>query len=172
MPYESEPERRLTRALVFYEDDIAKIDKALTTYRRSTRSQSTLLIDLEGHLVTQVGMLQGVNAETISALVAACYASTREIARMIGEEDFKTLAHHGPDECIQLNLVSERVILATVYSPKTTTNGVILFYLEGVLARLRAVLDAVRERTTLPAFEAGFGEEIHGSFDALFGDEG
>ncbi|MEZ0228764.1 MAG: roadblock/LC7 domain-containing protein, partial [Planctomycetota bacterium] len=113
MPYESEPERRLTRALIFYEDDIAKIDRALVTYRRSTRSQCTFLIDVDGHLVTKVGELQGVNTETISALVAACYASTREIARLIGEEEFTTLAHQGRDECIQLTLVSERVILAT-----------------------------------------------------------
>src|SRR5690349_18141524 len=117
MPYESDPQRSLTRALIFYEDDIAKIDRALSTYRRATRSQSTLLIDVEGHLVTHVGELQGVNTQTISALVAACYASTREIARVIGEEEFTTLAHQGKDECIQLTLVSERVILATVYSP-------------------------------------------------------
>jgi predicted regulator of Ras-like GTPase activity (Roadblock/LC7/MglB family) len=172
MSSESDPERRLTRALVFYEDDIARIDRALATYRRSTRSQCTLLVDVEGHLVTKVGELRGVNTETISALVAACYASTREVASLIGEKEFTTLAHQGVDESIQLTLVSERVILATVYSSRTTTNGVILFYLESVLARLRAVLDAARERTSRPALDAGFGDDIHCSFDALFGDEG
>ncbi len=56
MPSESETERRLReRRLIFYEDDVERINKALENYQSLSKSKCNILIDIEGHPVTQVG---------------------------------------------------------------------------------------------------------------------
>jgi predicted regulator of Ras-like GTPase activity (Roadblock/LC7/MglB family) len=164
-------ERRLTRALVFFKDDVERIDRALARYHATARSQCNLLIDLDGHLVTQVGELEGVDVTTVAALVAGSFAATREIARALGEEAFTSMSQQGRDESLQLTLVGDRTILATVYSPKPTSAGLVSFYLASVAAAIREVLDAIRERATRPELDPGFGGDIGLAFDGLFGDD-
>ena len=68
---ESETERRLReRRLIFYEDDVERINKALDNYQSLSKSKCNILIDIEGHPVTQVGTTEGINLDSISALVA------------------------------------------------------------------------------------------------------
>jgi predicted regulator of Ras-like GTPase activity (Roadblock/LC7/MglB family) len=172
MAPESDAERRLSRALVFFKDDVDRIDTALDGYRVASRSQCSLLIDLDGHLVTQVGELRGVDVSTVAALVAGSFAATRAIARALGEEEFTTLSHQGADESLQVTLVSDRTILATVYSPRTTTAGLVCFYLASVATTIRNVLDAVRTRPGLPELGAGFDRDIGNAMDVMFGDDG
>src|SRR6185295_4506150 len=82
VPSESETERKLReRRLIFYEDDIERINKALENYQSLSKSKCNILIDIEGHPVTQVGTTEGINLETISALVAASFAATKEVAK-------------------------------------------------------------------------------------------
>ncbi len=166
---DQDPRRRLDRALIFFEDDVARIDRALHAYQKAARAQCSLLVDLEGHVVTHVGSLEGVNVNTISALVAASFAATREVARLLGEEEFTTLNHQSKEECIQLALAGERTILATIYSPRVTTPGLVAFYLGAAIAAIRSVLEAVAARAPRPALGPGFAEDIQGSFDELFG---
>jgi predicted regulator of Ras-like GTPase activity (Roadblock/LC7/MglB family) len=164
-------ERRLDRALVFYKDDVDRIDRALEAYQRDCRSQCNLLVDLDGHLVTVVGALEGADVTTVAALVAGSFAATREIARALGEAEFTSLSHHGKDESIQITLVGERTILATVYSPRQTSAGLVVFYLKSAAAALRAALDEVRSRTGARAFEPGFAGDIRGALGEFFGDD-
>jgi predicted regulator of Ras-like GTPase activity (Roadblock/LC7/MglB family) len=164
-----DPKRNLSRALVFYPEDVAKLDRALAAYRESSRSQGNLLIDLDGHLVTQTGSFEDLDLDTVAALVAGSFKATREIARALGEEEFTSMSHQGKDECIHLALVGERTILATIYSPQTTTAGLVSFYVASVLATVRAVIDSARGRVG-PVLEPGFGQDIQGSFDILFGE--
>jgi predicted regulator of Ras-like GTPase activity (Roadblock/LC7/MglB family) len=162
---------RLGRALVFFKDDVERIERALENYREAARSQCNLLIDLDGHLVTQVGALEGVDVDTVSALVAGTFKATREVARALGEEDFKTLSHQGRDESIQIALVGENTILATVYSPRTTNAGLVSFYLKNVTVSLLAVLERVRERAARPLIDFGFGADVGLAMEGMFGDD-
>ena len=80
--------------LTFYKDDIEKIDQILTEFLRLSGAKCALLIDKEGHLVTKRGEVKTIDMDTISALVAGSFAATKEMARLLGEDEFTALYHH------------------------------------------------------------------------------
>jgi len=115
------------RRLVFYKDDIDRINAVLKEFLALSDSKCNLLIDKDGHLVTKVGATEDFDIQTVSALVAGSYAATREMARLLGEEEFSVLFHQGRRDSIQLTLVGDRTILATVFDERTTIGMVRLY---------------------------------------------
>jgi predicted regulator of Ras-like GTPase activity (Roadblock/LC7/MglB family) len=90
--------------MVFYRDDVARIDALLNELVQLSGARAALLVDREGHLVARVGDLRSVDGETVAALVAGSFAATREMARVLGEEPFSVVFHQGKRDSIQLTL--------------------------------------------------------------------
>ncbi len=129
-----------------------------------------LLIDKEGHPVTRVGQTEGVNEETISALVAGSFAATREMARLLGEEEFSVLFHQGKRDSIQLTLIADRCILASIFDERTTV-GMVRLYSKEASQKLTKIFTEILERKGEPRERIGekFGEEATGALDDIFG---
>ena len=70
------------------------------------------------------------DTDTISALVAGCFAATREMARILGEEEFTALFHQGRKDNLQLSLVGSRTILSVLFDDSTTIGMVRLYAAE------------------------------------------
>ena len=83
----SQNERLRQDRLTFYKEDVDQIDKLLAEFLRLSGAKCALLIDKEGHLVTKRGELRTIDIDTISALVAGSFAATKEMARLLGEEE-------------------------------------------------------------------------------------
>jgi predicted regulator of Ras-like GTPase activity (Roadblock/LC7/MglB family) len=167
---ESETDRRLReRRLIFYEDDVERINKGLENYQALSKSKCNILIDIEGHPVTQVGTTEGINLETISALVAASFAATKEVAKILGQDEFTTLTHQGKLESIQLTLVGERTILATIFDNNTTI-GMVMFYTKELVEKLNVIFKEIASRKRDVKFEEGFEDMAKDVLDDMFGD--
>ena len=106
--------------LTFYKDDVDRIDKLLAEFLRLSGAKCALLIDKEGHLVTKRGELRTIDIDTISALVAGSFAATKEMARLLGEEEFTAMFHQGERDNIQLSLVGDRTLLTILFDDRTT----------------------------------------------------
>ena len=168
----SETDQRLKKQrLVFYEDDVERINQALENYQGLSKSRCNMLIDVEGHPVTQVGSTEGINLETIAALVAASFAATKEVAKILGEQEFTSLTHQGKHESIQLSLVGARTILATIFDSEETNLGMVMFYTKELVEKLNGIFVEIRDRkdTGKPIFEEGFGD-MADVLDDMFGD--
>ena len=113
--------------LLFYKDDIDKIDQLLAEFLRLSGAKCALLIDKEGHLVTKRGELRTIDIDTISALVAGSFAATKEMARLLGEAEFSALFHQGERDNIQLTLVGDRTLLTILFDDRTTVGMVRLY---------------------------------------------
>ena len=113
--------------LTFYKDDIEQIDKLLAEFLRLSGAKCALLIDKEGHLVTKRGELRTIDIDTISALVAGSFAATKEMARLLGEEEFTAMYHQGERDNIQLGLVGDRTLLTILFDDRTTVGMVRLY---------------------------------------------
>ena len=74
--------------LIFYRDDIERINRVLEEYNKLSGAKCNILIDKEGHSVTRVGGPTSFNEDTLAALVAGSFAATREMAKLLGEEEF------------------------------------------------------------------------------------
>ena len=81
---------RSTR-LVFYKEDIERIAKILNTFLKNANARCVLLVDKDGHLVTKEGESSTYDMDTISALVADSFAATKQMAKLLGEEEFSIM---------------------------------------------------------------------------------
>ncbi len=132
--------------LVFYRDDIESIDAILDAFLKQSAARCALLVDRDGHMVTSRGASQRVDVDTISALVAGSFAATREMARLLGEEEFTALYHQGKSDNIQLSLVGDRALLTAIFD-ETTTVGMVRLYAAEAAKRLAAIFKRKKQET-------------------------
>src|SRR5262245_54647327 len=137
--------------LVFYKDDIDAINSILDAFLKQSAAKCALLIDKDGHMVTHRGTTKRIDLDTISALVAGSFAATREMARILGEDEFTALFHQGKSDNIQLSIVGDRALLTAIFD-ETTTVGMVRLYATEAAKRLAAVFrKKATEAVTAPA---------------------
>ena len=156
MGYSEEMKRN---RLVFYEAEINEINEILEEFIDRTQAKSVLVIDKEGHLVTRKGFTQTIDTTSISALVAGSFASTREVAKMLGEEEFSMIFHQGKKESIHVSLINERCMSVIIFDDRTTV-GMIRIFAQELSDKLSAVFEkAAKKQPT--GDEPDIGEEFH-----------
>jgi len=131
--------------LVFYTADVQRFEGELDGFLELSGARSALLIDKEGHLVTRRGEVVQKSLESISALVAGSFAATREMARLLGENHFNTLFHQGQRDSIQIALVGDTALFATVFDGRTNL-GLVRYYASETAQRLEKILDEMATR--------------------------
>lgn len=146
------------RRLIFYKDDIDRINRVLEEFLKLSDSKCNILIDKEGHMVTKAGSTEHFDMQTISALVAGSFAATRELARLIGEDEFSVLFHQGKKDNIQLTLISDRTILATIFDERTTI-GMVRLYTKEATEKLSRIFEEILDRKM--AADDGFGDDFN-----------
>jgi predicted regulator of Ras-like GTPase activity (Roadblock/LC7/MglB family) len=156
--------------LVFYQSDVKKLEGELDGFLELSGARSALLIDREGHLVTKRGEVQQHSLDSISALVAGSFAATREMARLLGEEEFSTLYHQGQRDSIQVSLVGDRALFAVVFDERTNL-GMVRYYATETTRRLDIVLTEVANRAEGEGEEqlaSDFSSSATAALDKLF----
>ena len=154
--------------LVFYERDVVRFDGELDGFLELSGARCALLIDKEGHLVTRRGDAVQTSLESISALVAGSFAATREMARLLGEEQFTTLFHQGSRDSIQISLVGDRALFAMVFDERTNL-GLVRYYAVEATKRLTEILDEIGGRTDeTESLSSDFSESAAAALDKLF----
>jgi predicted regulator of Ras-like GTPase activity (Roadblock/LC7/MglB family) len=122
-----------------------KIHVVIDEFMRLSGAKCSLLIDKEGHLIAQRGTTQTFDTDTISALAAGSFAATKEMAKLLGEEEFSVLFHQGKRDSIQLVLVGERMLLAIVFDDRTTI-GMVRLYGREVAEQLTTITGEAAKR--------------------------
>ena len=155
--------------LVFYEQDIEEINKILAEFLDRSQAKCALLVDKEGHLVTKRGFTKSFNTDSIAALVAGSFAATKQMAKLLGEEEFSIMFHQGKKDNIQLSLVGERTILAVIFDDKTTL-GMVRLYASQVSSKLAELFSEIAERKSEgEKISQEFGQAAKGKLDDIFG---
>lgn len=136
--------------LVIYEEEIQQIDRLLMKLLKGAEAKCTLLVDKDGHLVTRQGFTHSLDTTALAALLAGSFASTREIARLVGEPEFSVLFHQGKKDHIHISLVGERSILVVIFDDRTTI-GMVRLYAKEIGEELGLVLSGSKSRKPQPA---------------------
>ncbi len=131
--------------LVFYRDEMAKIDVILKELVNLSGAKCGILVDKDGHLVAKTGVVREFDIDTIAALVAGSFAATREMARILGEEEFSVIFHQGQRDNIQLTLVGDRTILTVIFDDQTTV-GMVRLYTTETARKLTELFELIRSR--------------------------
>lgn len=133
------------RRLEFYEEDVQEIDAILTSFLDRAQAKCILMVDKEGFLVTKKGFTKSFDTRSLAALTAGAFASTREMARILGETEFTELFHQGKNEHIHVSLVADRALLVTVFDDRTTI-GMVRLYASEVTEKVAESLANAEER--------------------------
>lgn len=159
------------KRVVFYKEDVERINEVLNEFLKLSDSKCNILIDKEGHMVTKAGTTGNIDLQSVSALVAGSYAATREMARLLGEDEFSVLFHQGRKDSIQLTLVGDRTILATVFDERTTI-GMVRLYAKEASEKLEEIFRGILERPPREGedLDKNFGEDAKGALDFFFVD--
>ena len=157
--------------LIFYKDDILKIDEILAEFLEVSAAKCALLVDKEGHMVTKKGNTSSFDLDTICALVAGSFAATKEMARLLGEAEFSVLFHQGKRDNIQLTLVGDNTLLTVIFDDKTTLGMVRLYATEAAVQ----LMEIFQRRKIAPIrhenhFQDDFQTNAQTKLDDVFGD--
>jgi predicted regulator of Ras-like GTPase activity (Roadblock/LC7/MglB family) len=153
--------------LVFYEEDVDEINKVLESFLDRSQAKCALLIDKEGHLVTKKGFTKSLNTDSIAALVAGSFASTREVAKQLGEAEFTVLFHQGKNENIHIGLIAERALVVVIFDDRTTL-GMVRLYAEELTLKLNEVMFKAQER--MAGRSQGVGKEYEQAAEKALDD--
>jgi predicted regulator of Ras-like GTPase activity (Roadblock/LC7/MglB family) len=105
---------------VIYEDDQFQLDQILRELLKESNAKTAILVDQAGFLFAQQGFAQDIDVESLSVLAAGSFSSTRELARLVGEEEFSVLFHQGRKDNIHLSLIGDDCILVVIFESTTT----------------------------------------------------
>jgi predicted regulator of Ras-like GTPase activity (Roadblock/LC7/MglB family) len=90
--------------------------------------------------------------------MSASFAASKEVAKFLGESEFSSLTHQGKHESIQLSIVGDRTILATIFDSEETTIGMVMFYTKELVEKLNTIFNEIKNRKD--AHKPVFGESF------------
>jgi predicted regulator of Ras-like GTPase activity (Roadblock/LC7/MglB family) len=160
------------RRLAFYSEDVNQFNEALSAFVKKSGAVCALLIDKEGHMVAKQGFVDKIDTTALAALVAGSFASTREVAKLLGEQEFKVLFHQGPQHAILLNLIGDRTLQVTVFD-SSTKQGLIQVMSNELANKVKTILEEIAVRPLSEdreKLETGYSEDLNQKLDDLFGE--
>jgi predicted regulator of Ras-like GTPase activity (Roadblock/LC7/MglB family) len=135
--------------IVITQRDLEKINFCLNKMVSSSLAQSVLLIDRSGQLIAHHGNAPAIDMSSLSALTAANFGATAEIAKILGEEEFTLLFHKGRSENVYFSAIGEHVILVTLFDDRTSL-GVIRLQISKIIDELSKILSTIFEKKRAP----------------------
>ena len=151
----------------FTEDDFGGITRSLERFLTDCNARCALLVDRTGQLVATVGEQPKFDPTAFATLTAADFSANDQLARLIGEQDFRSLYHQGEKESMYLADVARRVILVVLFDNRTTL-GLVRLKMKQTVEELTRLFEEVFARgasaPATPNILAGADDEI----DKLF----
>ena len=157
--------------LVIYEEEIEKIDTVLGKMLKGAEAKCALLVDKDGHLITRQGFTHSLDTTALAALLAGSFASTKEIAKLVGESEFSVLFHQGKKDHIHMSLVGDRSIMVVIFDDRTTI-GMVRLYAKEAAVDLGKVFTSLinRSEEDKPGISDEFASSASDRLDDIFQD--
>jgi len=158
--------------LILYEEEITRIDKVLSRLIKGAEAKCALVVDKDGHLITRQGFTHSLDTTALAALLAGSFASTKEIARLVGEPEFSIMFHQGKRDHIHISLVGERTILVVIFDDRTTI-GMVRLYAKEVGDELALIFREAKEKakkSPSKPITSEFSNQAESRLDDIFKD--
>lgn len=157
-----------------FQDDFRKINTTLEKLKRWTQANALLLIDRAGQLITSIGNTSELDITSFATLSAADFAATKQLASLIGEEEFSDLFHEGVRENIYVSMVDSKVILVVLFD-KRSTLGLVRVRTTQTSREISEIFKTIYEKleshstpTAKTVLDSDFAREAEEELDNLF----
>src|SRR5260370_26011350 len=101
--------------LIISDHELDTITNALNKLMNDTSATSVMLLDKSGQVISSQGTSTKRNATSLGALLAGAFSSSRHVAELLGEKDFRTLFHHELHENIYTTMLTHNCLLILVF---------------------------------------------------------
>jgi len=158
--------------LVISDRELGTISAVLTKLMNDTNATSTMLLDKSGQVVVVHGSGIKRNATTLGALLAGVFSSSREVAKLLNEKDFRNIFQQGVQENIYTSMVEEQWLLVIIFD-KLTHIGLVKVLSKKASDELGRILERVRNDTTRAkssVLNLQFRSSVEDTIDLLFRD--
>lgn len=109
-------------SLVITPEAIQKLTELLNELRSETNAKSILLVEKSGQHLASVGDESlSMLLMPLSALIVGAFASTREVARLLGDSEFKTMLQQGSKINIFVSMLDTTDLVTVIFDEQTTT---------------------------------------------------
>ena len=158
-------------SFILYEEEITSINAVLNKMLKGADAKCALLVDKDGHLITRQGFTHSLDTTALGALLAGSFASTKEIARLVGEPEFSVLFHQGKKDHIHMSIVGERSILVVIFDDRTTI-GMVRLYAKETSDELAKIFVSMTDRSQQkrPEVPVDFASSAGDKLDDIFQD--
>lgn len=153
--------------LILTKSDITQIHRGLLQMLKQSESKCAILVDVDGKCLAKKGFTQNIDTDALAALIAGSFASTRAMAKLVGEGDFSVLFHQGEKEHIHNVLVDDDTILTVVFDDRTTI-GMVRLYSKECAKVLKETLTLARKKRMPSDRKVEIERDVEDRLDDLF----
>lgn len=146
-----------------FEEDYWALRGVMTELLEGANARSVLLVDGTGQVISSLATPANFDVMSFASLCAADFEANRQLAQLIGEQDFSTLYHQGTNESMYLSRVDPRIILAVLFDRRATL-GLVRLRVARAVERLGSVFQRLYEKAQFHVQEAGL--EVDAEFAA------
>ncbi|NJN66712.1 MAG: roadblock/LC7 domain-containing protein [Chloroflexaceae bacterium] len=158
-------------SLIVPTEEITQIEDCLNHLVEDTGGNYALLLDKSGQVISSQGDGNHQDITALGALIAGTFASSREVAKLLREKDFRMLFQQGVRENIFIALIEEQWILCVIFN-KGTHIGLVKVLTKKATDELSSVLERVRQQHKArdEVLGSSFRTSMEDTIDLLFRD--
>lgn len=158
--------------LIIDEETCGQINVVLRQLLKDSQATTALVLDRAGQIIVWDGPAYEGQRMQLGALIAGTYASTREVARILQENSFRTLLQEGAKEKIFTEAVGEQWLVSIIFG-RHTHLGLVKVLCSRATVDLQQILHRTVERNKArPRLkDAGLDIIANDTIDLLFRDD-
>lgn len=126
--------------------DTERMKRILAELIEQCEADACLVCDQAGHVLACQD-LRDQDPLLISALGAGVFVATKELARILGEEEFSSVLHQGVNRSILIGAITEEALIIILFSGDDKV-GLVKLYAPAAAGALRSVFTDVTARGT------------------------
>lgn len=163
-------------AMILDKPALQQLQVTLTHLLRESEAKAAVLVDQDGRSIAEKGFTKRIDIDALSALVAGSFASTRALAKLVGESEFTVMFHQGAKDSLHNELVNDDVLLVVIFDDRTTI-GMVRLYTKKACEKIRDILAehreacAVAEQGESTGLPGDIGKATSDAFDNLFAEQ-
>lgn len=158
--------------IVISESELGNIARLLGKLSLDTGAIHVLLLDKSGQLISAQGQSADRDLVALGALLAGAFSSSRQVAAILGEHDFRAILQQGVHESVYTSLVGESWLLVIAFE-KHTHVGLVKVLARRAVDELERILERVLvsgEQRKEQVLNVQFRTSVENTIDYLFRD--
>lgn len=137
---------RTIKHLALTEEGVRALNTLLGNFVLDSGAKAVLLMDKSGQMITIQGETSAYDTMSLSALFIGSFNSTKAIATLLGETEFKRMFQQGQAYSIYMAALSTQEVLAVIFSNQLTV-GRIKYKLEQSLDAIDQQMQNMYQQT-------------------------